>query len=266
MASHKFQYSGIIDAVISSRPIVLKYFQKDFTVTNKEDDSPVTKADLEVNSHLNSAIKKLHPNSAIISEENSAQGSLNAAEVFIIDPIDGTSAFIKGSSEFSVNVALKIGENLVMGSIYSPIDDVLYHAENGELFKVINASQAGAEVLRIKSQEFKEKEVLKVIATRREEELGEIKKELERKGLNFELMSFSSSLKFCYLAEGLADCYYRMVSIKLWDVAAGFAIVKAAGLKVSDYQGRDLVKILFSLDSSAALQENDFKIPPFIVD
>jgi 3'(2'), 5'-bisphosphate nucleotidase len=263
-----FKYSKIIDATIETRQIALKYFKKDVAFDNKKDDSPVTKADLEINSLLNSTLKKLYPNHAILSEENDAAfnvTSVDADKVFIIDPLDGTSSFIKGSKEFSVNVALKIADELVMGIIYSPIDDILYYAEGSRLFKIIDATQNEAQILQITPQTFHKKQLVKVIATRREDELQLIRKELESEGLNFELISFSSSLKFCYLAEGEADFYYRMASISLWDVAAGFAIVKAAGFSIIDYDKNDFIKNILSSEGLKILQKNNFRIPPFIV-
>lgn len=262
-----FQYFDIVNAVIATREIVLKYFRKDVKVDNKSDDSPVTKADLEINAYLNSALKKSYPNSAIISEENSSKlnaESLNSDYVFIIDPLDGTSAFIAGSVEFSVNVALKISDKLVMGIIYSPIDDVLYHAENGKLFKIM-AVTTNPKIEKISPQKFQQKSIVKVIATRREDELALIREDLQKKGLDFELVSFSSSLKFCYLAEGLADIYYRMVSIKLWDVAAGFAIVEAAGFKIIKHDKSSLLEDIFSKNGIKKMQQDVFKIPSFLV-
>ena len=268
MTITNFQYPEIIKAVIATRPIILKYFQKDFEVTNKKDDSPVTKADLEVNAYLNEVINKLHHGSAIISEENSSKlnlENLNSEKVFIIDPIDGTSSFIKGSKEFSVNIALKIGADLAMGIIYSPIDDVIYIAENDKLSKIESAS-ADFKLSQILPRQIKNEGPLKVIATRRSEELMAIKKELQKKDVAFELIGFASSLKFCYLTEGMADCYYRMVSIKLWDVAAGFAIVKAAGFKIITRDGDDLLKLIFSEKGLLQMQESNFNIPQFIVE
>jgi 3'(2'), 5'-bisphosphate nucleotidase len=262
-----FQYFDLINATIATHEIVLKYFRKDLEIDNKSDDSPVTKADLEINFYLNYIIKKSYPNSAIISEENSSklnEESLNSDYVFIIDPLDGTSAFIKGSPEFSVNIALKISDKLVMGIIYSPIDDVLYHAENHKLFKITKASSE-PQIKQISQQKFQQKSKLKVIATRREEELALIRQDLAQKGLDFELVSFSSSLKFCYLAEGLADIYYRMASIKLWDVAAGFAIVEAAGFKILKHDKSSLLQDIFSKNGIKKMQQDVFKIPSFLV-
>lgn len=266
-----FEFSFINEAMISSRQIALKYFKsdkenKDFET--KSDDSPVTKADLEINQHLIEAIKKYLPDASIISEENSFEDNIDAIlqdKVFIIDPLDGTSAFIKGSSEFTVNVALKVKENLVFGAIYLPIEDVLYCTENQKLFKIEDASKSEAKIIQITAKEQQDKNKIIVIATRREDELGEIRDSLKNVKAHLEFISFSSSAKFCYLAEGKADVYYRAAKIKLWDVAAGFAISLAAGLEILDHQGCDLLERILNNSYVKNLQENQFRIESFII-
>ena len=83
--------------------------------------------------------------------------------------------------------------------------------------------------------------------------------------MQLEFVSFSSSAKFCYLAEGQADVYYRAAKIKLWDVAAGFVIASAVGLKIIDHQNHDLLQIIMQKNYVQNLKKNQFTIEPFII-
>lgn len=262
-----FEYYPIIDTVLKSRKIILENFRSDITVVKKHDYSPLTKADLEVNDLLIEAIKKYYPDAAIISEENSFTENSDAIlkeKVFIIDPIDGTSSFIEGSPEFTVNIALKIKDKLVMGIIYSPIDDVLYYAEYDTLYKLKYASEDHCQISRL-HHEKNSKPYLTVITTRRKDEIEKIKKDLSHLPQKLKFISFSSSLKFCYLADGLADMYYRSAKIKLWDIAAGFAIVNAVGFKILDRGNNNFLDKIFADDYIKVMQKDDFRVDPFVV-
>lgn len=104
------------------------------------------------------------------------------------------------------------------------------------------------------------------IATRREDELQEIKNFFVKKNIsNIEFVSLSSSAKFCYLAEGRADIYLRAARIKLWDVAAGFAIVKATGYQVTDHVDNDLLAKILDKNYVTTLQNEKFRIDPFMI-
>ncbi len=268
MKYNSFKYQSLIDATIASRSIVLKYFKTKQEIEVKEDNSPLTKADIEINELLSLAIVKNYPNAGILSEENSFEENSDAFEndeVFILDPIDGTSSFVHGSKEFSVNIGLKIKDKIVMGIIYSPIDDALYYAEEGVLFKIENASQDNRKITEVALQNNENKDEVMVITTRRKEELTRIKDVLSHLPKKINFISFSSSLKFCYLSEGRADLYYRTAKIKLWDVAAGFAIVTAAGFKVSDHEGRDLMEKILHKDYVKTMQKDCFGIDAFVI-
>ena len=262
-------YSLLIEAVISSRKIILQNFGIDHASVLKDDNSPVTKTDLALNHYLISAIKTLYPGSAIVSEENVYEDNVEAishSKVFIIDPLDGTKSFIKNSPEFSVNVALKIEDKLVMGIIYSPIEDVLYYAYENKFFKLNYASTSNRKISQVVEQKGLSKEdKITVIATKNEDELNQIKKLLSKTGYKIDFISFASSLKFCYLAEGMADIYFRTARIKLWDVAAGFAIVSAVEFEVVDHHNNDLMKKILNKENIKNLCERNFEIDPFVV-
>ncbi len=265
-------FPALIDAVISSKEIVSKYFVEGRAAEVfdlKGDKSAVTKADLEINLYLSKVIKSLYPEIAILSEENTSEENsvvLEKDDFFIIDPIDGTSSFVAGNREFSINLALKQKEKFTFGIIYLPIDDVLYYAENDFLIRFNNASRTKNLVSRIIAKDREDMlGKLVVIATRRADELEQIKNNLQNTSYELDFVSFSSSVKFCYLAEGKADIYYRAAKIKLWDVAAGFAICQAAGLEIVDYENQDLIKKILDKSYLRSLGEKDFRIDQFII-
>ena len=116
------KYRFIVDTVIKTRDIALKDFNKGRKITStcKIDGSPVTQTDLAINNYLISSFIKEFPDWKIISEENDFTKSveaINSEKSFIIDPLDGTSAFIKGIPEFTVNGALKVGDIIVFSVI-----------------------------------------------------------------------------------------------------------------------------------------------------
>jgi len=269
---NNFKFLPIVEGVIRSGAIALKYFipnqQIEFSI--KDDNSSLSKADVEISKFLQQEIKKHYQESSIICEENSLESNIEAISqdyVFIIDPIDGTSSFVRGSKEFTVNVALVEKGELVLGIIYSPCDDILYYAEDSCLFKISKAATANylIEIITNNFCDDKKLSKLRVITTSRQDELQEIKNFVAQKGCDAEFINISSSVKFCYLVENKADIYLRAARIKLWDVAAGFAIARAGGFEIVDYNNQNLLEKIFDKKYINVLQEEKFRVDYFIV-
>ena len=193
------EYDKVIEIVIESGRIALKYFKPDQKIACevKSDDSPVTKADLAVNQYLTKNLEKFYPDIKTISEEGNVAENLAAIlsdKAFIIDPIDGTDSFIKGSKEFTINVALKLDNDLVLGIIYLPVDDILYYADSWfGCYKIINATSVG-KIIKIPQEKDGPKDKITIITTRREDEFNQIKKLLSgvRQEINFINIASSS--------------------------------------------------------------------------
>ena len=254
------EIASIIDIAKGAGDIILDYYKgnKSLSISTKDDDSPVTKADLAANNHIVKGLNSLFPNIPIISEENSISDNIEAAKnknCFIVDPLDGTSSFIKGKDQFTVNIALTNNFNVVFGVIYLPVMDIMYYGgfENGS-FKIKDFSAKNAQFQKIKVTS-KQSDLI-VICTQREPERTDIVNELEGRGISIkELVLASSSYKFCLIAEGKADFYPRRASINAWDIAAGHAIVNGSGGSVSDLSGKE---ILYKF-------KDDFRVPFFEV-
>jgi 3'(2'), 5'-bisphosphate nucleotidase len=231
---NKKEIRKILEIAKDAGNIIMEYYldYKDPDVSLKKDDSVVTTADLAANDLIIKKLGKLFPDIAIVSEENSEENNLKASkndQYFMIDPLDGTSSFIKKSNEFTVNIALIKDSQPIFGVIYLPAKDLMYFTdENNQSQKIKNYSKNPDQANKIATANNKDN--LIVICTKREPEKSEIIADLNNRNISVkEIISISSSYKFCLIAEGKADLYPRKVNIKAWDVAAGHAIVNAAG-------------------------------------
>ncbi len=226
-------------------------------IVTKSDNSPVTQADLAANKIIVEGLLTLFPQVAVVSEENSEEENLVAAKndkYFLLDPLDGTKSFIKKLDEFTVNIALIVDGKSVFGVVYLPAKDVIYFTnEKNQAIRIIGFSSANQGFSIITTS--KNKNNLKVICTKREPEKSQIIAALSAKNITVsEVISISSSYKFCLIADGFADLYPRQASISAWDIAAGHAIVKCAGGNVFQFGSDKEIEYKFS---------DNFNIPFF---
>ncbi len=191
-------------------------------IATKEDASPVTAADLASNRYITEHLKALDPHIPIITEETkSADYDMRKRwrQFWLVDPLDGTKEFVKGSDEFTVNIALIENHEPVLGVIYIPAKRLLYFAEKGRG----SWKQAGAKTpVQIYSKIPDLSKGLTIVESKSHPSpaLENYLKDLPVK----ERITAGSSLKFCVVAEGLADIYPRMNPTMEWDVAAGDCI------------------------------------------
>ena len=203
--------------------IIMKYFSDGYTKSKKNDDSPVTEADIAANSFIISELAKIAPDIPIIAEEDEKLGSNSHKIFFLVDPLDGTRSFVHGEEEFTVNIALIEDEQPVFGVIYCPPQDILYFGMVGDnSYKQVGGSKPQL----IKTRDFPE-DGLTVVRSRSHpsQKTNDYLQTIPVK----ELVSGSSSVKFCMIAEGKADIYPRFGRTMEWDTAAGHAILAAAG-------------------------------------
>ena len=190
----------------------------------------MTEADLAVNAMLSDRLRTARPDYGWLSEETPDDAArLDCERVFIIDPIDGTRAFIAGEKHFAVSIAVAENGRVVAGAIYLPALDRLYQAGaggpalcNGQPIHCADrAALAGANLLMSKS----------VLAP---DHWRQPPPELKR--------SFRSSIAYrlCLVAEGAFDGMISTRDAWEWDIAAGALIAERAGASVSDRQGGPL--------------------------
>ena len=222
----------IEDIAKEAGSVIMKIYQRDFSIDYKDDNSPLTEADIKANEIICNALKNYYPNIPIMSEENK-QTEYNKRKdrelYWCIDPIDGTKEFIKKNGEFTVNIALIQRGTPVLGVVYAPAIDEIYIAKKGDgAFK-------NGERLPLRVNETPEKK-LKVVASKSHlsKETQEFIDSLQTQEV--EQVSYGSSLKLCMVASGEADIYPRMAPTMEWDTAAADAIVREAGKMTYIYE------------------------------
>lgn len=231
-----------IEASINAGDVIMKIYNSVFEVEYKDDKSPLTEADKRANDVINSFLKPT--NIPIISEENRQTDFLKRKEwrtCWIVDPVDGTKEFIKRNGEFTVNIALVTEGRPVLGVIYVPATKTLFFADNykRQSFKAdLKSHNESIDHILDKAQMLDPKPVdsniIRVVGSRShmsDETLNYVES-LKSDGKKVEIVSKGSSLKFCLVAEGLADVYPRFAPTMEWDTAAGQAICNAVGIDV----------------------------------
>ena len=223
---------------------VINIYQRDFDIEFKSDQSPLTEADSKSNDVIIKALRSLHPDISIISEENKkvpySERSL-WGQFWLIDPLDGTKEFIKKNGEFTINIALIRDGLPVLGVVYKPVDEILYVAEkNSGAFK----TEKYGKISRISNNvHYSELEKIKVVASRSHltAEVNEFIQDLENEGKIVEMISVGSSLKLCLVAEGSANVYPRFGPTMEWDTGAAQAVVMESGRSVLNYETSELL-------------------------
>lgn len=225
---------------------IMDHYETDIVVNQKDDKSPVTAADQEAEDIILPALKIAAPGIPIVSEEESAAGKAHEVgpAFFLVDPLDGTREFINKNGEFTVNIALIEDGTPTMGVVYAPaIGRMFYASGPGQAFerKVI-ANHAGdySKVSDAKAISVRKplQEGLTIIASRshRDHKTDEYLSMYNVK----EFLAAGSSLKFCLVAAGEADLYPRHGRTMEWDTAAGHAVLRGAGGKVTELDGTPL--------------------------
>lgn len=225
---------------LAGEKIMQIYNTDDFAVTDKSDNSPLTKADKASNEIINLQLKEAFPAIPIISEENKTidyQTRKDWNWFWLVDPLDGTKEFIKKNGEFTVNIALIHNGKPVMGVVGVPAQNIIYYAVQGAgAFKIDAHNNETA--MRIQEPR---KDAIALIGSRSHPspEFDAYLKEMESKYTTVDFVPAGSSLKFCLVAEGKADVYPRLGPTMEWDTAAGHAIVLEAGARVKIFNEMD---------------------------
>lgn len=220
---------------------ILPFWRTDVAVSNKADDSPVTAADLAAHRIIADGLHALAPHIPVLSEEDcdiAAAVREGWTRWWLVDPLDGTKEFIAGSEEFTVNIALVDKGEVVFGVVATPTNGRCYfggrdlgawHLTAGGLTRAIRvrtAAPADARFTVVASRRHSSPEQEALLAS-----LGASVGELA-------LANIGSSLKFCLLAEGLADFYPRLAPTSQWDTAAAQGVLEGAGGEVIDLAGQ----------------------------
>lgn len=201
-----------------------------FDLEHKDDDSPLTAADVAANKLLVSRLQELTPGIPILSEESRQapwHDRKHWQRCWVVDPLDGTKEFLKRNDEFTVNVALVRDHRPILGVVYAPALQKWYFAARHEGAW----RQVGGGVMdRIRVAEKPVDRPWRVVGSR-SHNTPEVDEFVQRLG-DAELVSMGSSLKLCLVADGTADVYPRLGPTSEWDTCAAQAIVEEAGGQV----------------------------------
>ncbi|MFD1008675.1 MULTISPECIES: 3'(2'),5'-bisphosphate nucleotidase CysQ [Oceanisphaera] len=226
---------GVIAAARESGGIILSLYNSgQYEAENKDDNSPVTSADLAAHEYLKLALREI-ADIPVLSEEG-CDVSLSERSCWprywLVDPLDGTQEFIAGSGDFSTMIALIEYGKPVLGVVYGPVNDLLYYAVAGHgAFK-----EANGETKAISSKHYdglKPLTQLRITVSRRQN--VDWVRACLTKEVEYQLVPLgSSSLKSCLVAEGGADIYMRIGPTGEWDTGATQCIVEEAGGRILD--------------------------------
>lgn len=222
---NKISLTDIKNIAFKAGELILKIYEQDFEVEYKDDNSPLTQADIQSNELICNALLNLYPQIPILSEENKiiAYETRSSWEYYwCIDPIDGTKEFIKKNGEFTINIALIHKGIPILGVVYAPVLEMMYWAKAGK-GAFLNGKKLPLQVN--KNQE----EKIFVVASKSHLSLETQAFIDSLKSKNIEQVSKGSSLKLCMVAEGIADIYPRLAPTMEWDTAAADAIVRESG-------------------------------------
>ena len=228
----------LIPVIRAAGDIELKYYNEGAEVMDKTDGSPVTLADQEAEKLIFARLKEIAPDIPVVGEEAVAAGKIpdiSGGTFFLVDPLDGTKEFITGGGDFTVNIALMVDFQPVMGIIFAPVSGELYFGADGKAFMSVKDGPEESITVRAEPPA----EGLTVVASKRHGDPEALEEFLHGKKVGA-LFNRSSSLKFCAIAAGQADIYPRLGPTCEWDTAAGDAILRAAGGKVTTLDGQPL--------------------------
>lgn len=221
----------IIETAKKAGEEILSYYSDEIKVFEKEDESPLTKADLAAHHVILDALEKIDPKTPVISEESGVpafEERKNWNRFWIVDPLDGTKEFIKKNDEFTVNIALIEDGEPVLGVLYIPAKKQLFYGQQGEGSFRINKGGDPEQIFSFPADKSKPLNV----AASRSHQSQSLKDDLKQQGIEIEaLIPAGSSLKFCLVAQGIADIYPRMGPTMEWDVAAGDCIYRNSAKK-----------------------------------
>jgi len=214
---------------------VLAIARESLDVREKVDGSPLTRADLASHAIIMEGLAPLEPRSPILSEEGgaTAEDLVGVDRFWLVDPLDGTKEFVKGLTEYTVNIALVERDRPVLGVVYAPALEAMWFAASG----VDAEKQLGGGDPQSIAPSQRPRPRSAVVS--RSHMSDATRAFLEKNGIT-NSVSHGSSIKICAVAEGAADVYPRYGPTNTWDTGAGAAVAIAAGCRVVDLAGEDV--------------------------
>lgn len=217
--------------------VIMDIYHSDFAVRGKDDASPVTDADERAEALILAGLAELEVDFPVVAEEATAAGNVpEVADYFwLVDPLDGTREFINRNGEFTVNIALIERGSPLLGVVYAPAINALYAGSRAGGAYVEDTE--GRRPIQVREPA---SDGLDVLASRSHGDDAALKQLLAERPIR-SLINAGSSLKLCLLAAGQADIYPRQGRTMEWDIAAGHAVLAAAGGQIQTLDGGPLL-------------------------
>jgi 3'(2'), 5'-bisphosphate nucleotidase len=245
----------VVEIAREAGEAILKVYEnEDLGVSTKDDDSPLTRADMDAHNVIIERLAERTPDIPVHSEESEGvdwQERRHWQRFWLVDPLDGTKEFINRNGEFTVNIALVEHNRPTLGVVHVPARNTTY----------LGLAESGAWVERegerqsIQARPLGETVVMVASRSHGSEKVDALAERIEHEIAPVERTNMGSSLKFCLVAEGAADIYPRLSPTSEWDTAAAHAVVRAAGGTVVD---TDFNELQYNL-------EEDVLNPSFLV-
>ncbi len=223
----------LAEIVEAAAGLILPLWRTGLTVESKVDESPVTEADRRGEALIIEHLSRAFPGIPVVAEEEvSASGAplQISKRFFLVDPLDGTKAFVRGDAHYTVNIGLVEDGVPVAGAVCAPAMGETWFTDGGRALKRQVGEAGGAPIhVRPRGDDI----VMLCSHTLKDEHA----KALQEKYGFTRRQPMDSSVKFCILAEGGADIYARHGTTMEWDIAAGQAVLIAAGGSVTTLEG-----------------------------
>ena len=223
-----------INAAFKAGEAVMEVYDQDFSSSLKNDNEPITEADIKSNSIIQKIISE--SNHPILSEESpDDKNRLDSKKIWIVDPLDGTTDFVKKTGEFTIMIALVENNKPILGVIYWPIKKQLFLAQKGKGAFQLNEENWE----KISVSNISELKNCRAVGSRHH--LSEKERNLLELLKISKFTSKGSSLKVTDISSGLAELYLTTTNkMKQWDTCASYCLITEAGGKMTDINGNDL--------------------------
>jgi 3'(2'), 5'-bisphosphate nucleotidase len=224
---------GLLSVALAAARAQMAHFGTGMEVQRKADQSPVTAADRQSEEIILAGLARVAPGVPVIAEEEVAAGRIPdiTGPFFLVDPLDGTKAFVRGDPHFTVNIGLIEDGRPVAGAVVAPPSGEAWYTRGGVALK----RMPGVADHPVRVRAWPAGEAIALIShTMKVETADKLAAEY-----GFHIREpMDSSIKFCRIAEGGADIYPRHGPTMEWDVAAGHAVLEAAGGRMTTLEGQ----------------------------
>jgi 3'(2'), 5'-bisphosphate nucleotidase len=257
MSDHARLLDNVAEAACEAGEAITSIVARGFEVESKRDSSPVTEADRAAELIILAALARAAPGVPVIAEEEVAAGRIPEHDdtYFLVDPLDGTKEFVRGGTDYTVNIGLIERGIPTLGVVYAPATRRLHGGWTGSGAWVDEGQGRTAIRTRGRGEQ--------MIAVASKSHLNQATIDYLREAVGMcDYVAIGSSLKFCILAEGKADIYPRASPTSEWDTAAGHAVLLAAGGLVDGPDGSPLAYGKPAFLNRAFVATSGWKAPP----